>query len=298
MGGITLATLIGLLVFRLWPRSRVPLSIRQLCNAKQSRRAFRQLLAMDERAAPVFIEALFLKGAKRQSKGQTWDEAMARRLAAEGLGRLRAADAVEPLMTSAGANDVELRTNALWALGEIADQRALPALVPALVDDRWSAGGWVRESAAEVLHKTGEEELCAAFRAMLNGEAGAVERLRAPQCGRHRASVIAGLVRALESANANRALIAVRALRELGANAALPQLRAVGSVYGSASLEVKEACRKLIDELEALTRLPRPASVDSTSSPLAEAVEMAKLPRAVVSPQPLTDSLPRVAASE
>lgn len=274
--------------------------VRELGHPQLGLLTLRVLLTKRDEAIPVLLQALsaptgVAAGSRLGSTGVvTWDSSLARMLATEGLGHLKAVETVAALARILKDSDPAVRARAIWALGEIGDARAVPALIPLLGDDTRLAGHpvgeepglmpfgptWLSEMAAGVLFHLGEGELVEAFRTtMRDGTNG----LAALKCVKSR-EVIEALANMVDSPHPVGAINAARALGELNAIAALPRLRTKVGAFSSASTSVKEACAQTIAKLEAFAALPRPA--EST-------MDTRDLPRASVTPMLDEKTLPR-----
>jgi len=104
----------------------------------------------DERAVPALVEAL----------GD--DDPNVRYHAIEALGKLRAAEAADALAGIAESRDFFLSFPALDSLAQIGEARVAPRIVPLLDDE------FLREAAADVLGRVGDEETVAPLAALLN----------------------------------------------------------------------------------------------------------------------------------
>jgi HEAT repeat protein len=125
------------------------------------------LSALGEPAVPAVVEAL--------------SDPSRRRAAAEALGEIRSARAVEPLLALLSAEDSSTRAVAARALGRIRDPRALDGLVRAGVD----ADAEVRDAALDAIDRLG------AVVAALGGSPS-VERLKASNTADVTAEAAAG----------------------------------------------------------------------------------------------------------
>lgn len=328
--GFVLSSIIGLVCYS-WLQ-REPNLIYRLGEPKESKAAFHELLAMGEKAVPLFLKALsapsgtLISIASFSPPGSlNWDGNRVRRLAAEGLGRLKVKDAVEPLIQVLDDSDKVLRAKAIWALGEIRDARAVPTLLT-LLNDRDVR---IRAEAARALGKLGDPRAIPPLISLLGEEREvpeasgdywhlegcwvnerAVEALRKlgqsdlvdaflrvleyrDQAALERLKVhpyqkrvIEAFVRALDSPFVERVVNAAWALGELGASEALPKLRAKVSPISFADEQVKEACQQAIAKLKPLTTLPRPAC--------ASKVGKETLPRPAKASEVDKDKLPRL----
>ena len=118
------------------------------------------LLLIGAPAVPALISALTAAGAQ------------ARQNAALILGRMRAAEAVGPVLQATGSHDVGVKAAAAEALGRIGYRSALPSLISLLKDRNWT----VRKNAAEAL---GTMRDLAALEALLAAAADADDDVRA-----------------------------------------------------------------------------------------------------------------------
>lgn len=293
--------------FYLWWMWQLSKLTRDLGSTTRHEIALENLIALGKRGVAPLIRALTAPNFQwRRSGGKVgWDVDIVRRLAAEGLGKLKDPDAVEPLIETLDDPEVGLRSKAVEALAAIGDPRAAPALIPLLgeettvVNTRMGTsdrafdeamtrtlqgvdGSKLSDLAADAMERLGEKKIASAFRRMLSGDDDALDHLR----GTDRAKIIAGLARALDSENLKVALRAVWALGELHAVEALPQLRAKTGVFSGADSKLKEQCEKIIDQLANLSGLPRPAEHETSVETLPRATvptlepDPATLPRA------------------
>jgi hypothetical protein len=185
---------------------------------------------------------------------------------------------VEPLLQVLGDPDGLLRTHAIWALGEIGDARAVPALIPFLGEE--TEGGSDNKAAAAALRQLGEGRLVEAFAQTLRGSKAALESWP----GKYRREVVQAFIRALDSPDAGPAVQSAEALAELGAVEALPALRAQSRVRHFGDERTEERWAQAVAQLEAWAALPRPA--DAPLSP-------ETLPRPAGEPEPSPETLPR-----
>jgi HEAT repeat protein len=223
------------------------------------------------------------------------------------LGRLKAQNAVEHLVEFLKAKQVQIdeRVAAIWALGEIGDQKAIPVLVPFLgnlisdrpADEKMFAKGiavtedefkkrwrWkVRDWAEEALMKL-KPEIVELFRKVVEErDKNALFEL----AKEYRSEIVAALTGLLDGRQRDWVFNAVWALRELKAVEALPKLRRLARRAGP---HLREYCQKVIAELEEFSRLPRAVGVGE--------IELANLP-AIPDPNAIpTENLPRAATPE
>jgi hypothetical protein len=294
-------------VWWVWQLARLA---RRLGDTRQHQHALDELLSMGKHAVTPLIRTLSVPGVQwRGKKGVVWDADIARRLAAEGLGRLKDSAAVQALVEVLTDQDVGLCARAARALGEIGDCGAVEALVPLLGDERAVSdereghrdetlrvaitrtlegvgGRPVGDVAAQALDELGEGKLAQAFQAALAGETGALKELATVR----RREIVGGLTRLLDSHRAAAAARAAEILAELDGVEALPELRSKASVFSRVDGEVKEACREAISRLETRAGLPRAAQ---TPAPSVET-----LLRPAGEPEPEIDTLPRAPEGE
>lgn len=264
--------------------------------------AYEALVARGSEATAAFLWAL-----QYQSNSEdTWSLAVRR--AIEGLGRLRAREAVPHLLARVAGGDWIARLKAIWALGEIGDREAIRPLIPCLGQRqpasqslgsvamsspggmkviRWTVPvhGEARsvfkvrtcEVAGEALYKLGEGPLVASFEA-------AMQTPSPLRPNGYRKEIIAALINAVETASAPQVVNALRVLVALAAFEAIPALRGRAGPLGFATNRVRKHCLEAISQLEYLQTLPRPASnVPATDT----------LPSPAGGPTPATTTLPR-----
>ncbi len=136
-----------------------------------------------------------------------------RNSAAEALGYLGDAIAVEPLIKTLGDNNESVRTAAIAALGTLGDARALPPLVAALTETAWQ----VRLAAAEALGKIGDSQALAPLIQMLDDTEPQVRQAAAGAVGRlHDPIAVAPLIRALGDAHGDVRRTSAESLDMLG----------------------------------------------------------------------------------
>jgi len=198
-------------------------------------------------------------------------------LAIFGLGRLKARDTVEHLVEFVKTKQVPVAEHvaAIWALGEIGDQKAIPALIPFLGDFRsvlfgfyetkmafmkgiglakeefrercrWQVCDWAEEALMKLSPK-----IVTLFRKVVEEQdRDALFEL----AKEYRSETIAALTGLLDGRQRDWVFNAVWALKELRAVDALPKLRRLAKIAGS---PLREYCQKVIAELEEFSRLPR-----------------------------------------
>jgi len=226
------------------------------------------------------------------------------------LGRLKAQNAVEHLVEFLKAKQVQIdeRVAAIWALGEIGDQKAIPALIPFLGDLsevlfgfyeakmafmkgiglakeefrerlRWKVRDWAEEALMKL-----KPEIVELFRKVVEErDKNALFEL----AKEYRSEIVAALTGLLDRRQRDWVFNAVWALRELKAVEALPKLRRLARWAGP---HLREYCQKVIAELEEFSRLPRAVGVGE--------IELANLP-AIPDPNAIpTENLPRAATPE
>jgi len=291
------------------------LSLRPFNSFREWEKVFNRMLSEGEKAIPVLLQIL---QARRKSDFLLSSEP-ASLLAIFVFGRLKTREAVEPLiefLKFKAVPEVE-KVAAIWALGEIGDPKAIPALITFLgclgsdifdyrfeaifakgmtttKEDfkerlKWEICDW----AEEALTKLNSKIVVEIFKRTLEEQdkEALFEIAR-----KYWSEVIAALTNVLDSQPEGEELDskrkdwvfnAVWALRELKAVDALPKLRRLAKIAGS---PLREYCQKVIAELEEFSRLPRAVGVGE--------IEMANLP-AIPDPKAIpTENLPRAATPE
>ena len=160
----------------------------QLGSPKEGERleAFSQIVDMGEKAILLFVQAL------KTPPLLTWDAVEVHELAVEGLGLLKAKQAINVLCEALEHPFSSVRAKAVWALGEIGDPSVIPHLIPLLGDHET-----VSDQAAAVLEKFGEGDLVHAFKKALTGKVD--EQARKILSGKYRPQVVKAFVKALNS---------------------------------------------------------------------------------------------------
>ncbi|MFA0781728.1 MAG: hypothetical protein YYHSYBAR_000119 [Candidatus Fervidibacter sacchari] len=148
-------------------------------------RAFRQLLQRKD-AVSILLKVLDLPADKNEF-GE-WDGEEAHLLVVEGLGKLRAKEAVPKLVEKLQRTNLrKMREKIFWALGEIGDPQAIQVLVPFLGE----------KEANEALRKLGQGDFVDAFHKVLDSrDVDAVKKLRQ---WAYRREVAAAFIRVLNS---------------------------------------------------------------------------------------------------
>jgi hypothetical protein len=280
-------------------------------------KAFTQLLRRED-AVPILLKVLDLPAHKNELL--EWNGEKAHLLAIEGLGRLRAKEAVPKLMEKLQRTKLrEMREKIFWALGEIGDPQAIPALIPFLGE----------READKALRKLGQGDFVDAFHKVLDSrDEDAIKKLR--EWG-YRREVASAFIRVLDSplvaellnfrtlkveegssSESDRdsgllkvwqqtlryALNSIWALAQLRAIEAIPLLERIGrrrlALVPKDSWQddpIVAECIQAIKILKFFATLPRPASfvLEDTST----------LPRPAPAPEaPSTANLPAIPESE
>jgi HEAT repeat protein len=253
---------------------RKPKLVRQLGSLKEHERlsALSQIMDMGEQAIPLLIQVLKMPSIQFGN----WHGAEAHRLAVEGLGLLRAKQAIDVLCEALEHPVSSVRAKAVWALGEIGEPSVIPHLIPLLGDC-----DTVSDQAATVLEKFGEGDLVHAFKKALSRKVD--EQARKILTGKYRPQVVKAFIKALNGESQLAAIGAAWALGELRFVEALPVLeRKVRSFLTPE--QVRLACRDAAAKLRPFAYLPAIPSV----SP-----EIVNLPRPATATEIPTENLPR-----
>ena len=256
----------------------------QLGSPKEGERleAFSQIVDMGEKAIPLFVQVLETPPLLTRA----WDAVEAHELAVEGLGLLRARQAIDVLCEALEHPFSSVRAKAVWALGEIGDPSVVPHLIPLLGDcEEVSDYDMVSDHAATVLEKFGEGDLVHAFKKALTGKLD--EQARKILSGKYRPQVVKAFIKALNSELQSLAISAAWALGELRFVEALPVLERKARSLLSPE-KVRLACREAAAKLRPFAYLPAIPSV----SP-----EVANLPRPATVTEIPTENLPRAVSS-
>jgi HEAT repeat protein len=251
-----------------------PELVRQLGSLKEHERlsALSQIMDMGEQAIPLLIQVLKMPSIQFGN----WHGAEAHRLAVEGLGLLRAKQAINVLCEALEHPSPSVRAKAVWALGEIGDPSVIPHLIPLLGDY-----DTVSDHAAIVLGKFGESDLVNAFKKALIGKLD--EQSRKILTGKYRPQVVKAFIKALNGESELAAIGAAWALGELRFVEALPVLERKARSFLTPE-QVRLACRDAAAKLRPFAYLPAIPTV----SP-----EIANLPRPATATEIPTENLPR-----
>jgi hypothetical protein len=251
-----------------------PELVRQLGSLKEHERlsALSQIMDMGEQAIPLLIQVLKMPSIQFGN----WHGAEAHRLAVEGLGLLRAKQAINVLCEALEHPSPSVRAKAVWALGEIGDPSVIPHLIPLLGDY-----DTVSDHAAIVLGKFGESDLVNAFKKALIGKLD--EQSRKILTGKYRPQVVKAFIKALNGESELAAIGAAWALGELRFVEALPVLERKARSFLTPE-QVRLACRDAAAKIRPFAYLPAIPSV----SP-----EIANLPRPATATEIPTENLPR-----
>jgi len=238
-------------------------------------RLFDKLIRQGNKSIPTFLNWLEEGDAELQA------------LAVKGLGVLKAKEAVEPLLALLKNAHPELKAQVLWALGEIRDRRAMPAIVPHLGDFTETGKGTVSHFAAEALRKLKFKSVANSFMTAFNSSnddelSQSLKKLR-KYCQSD--LLVQAFVKALDAPDVTKAINAAKALEKLFAFSALPILREKAKTASDERL--KDACQRVVRQLELVMTLPSPAlptSLDTSTLPIPATptkINPETLPRAV-----------------
>lgn len=302
---LTLVLFRGMIVRHLSHRNNLALQLFDYNEAKR-RQAYEQLLQKGDEAVKIFTRILNETPRNIALLSDNFFEVI--RLAAEGLGRLRAREGIEALMKVAKLPFHEIGPTAIWALAQIGDERATQAIIPSLLNKtRINRQKWLNYWAKEVLRangqtiplppntvgaivtaallQLGQTDLVAAFWKAWGGRGeDAVKELKAKK--EFRKEIGEALTWALNNGTVSEAINAAHLLGELWAFDALPALRSKAQALSTPE-RVRKVCIEVAAKLEELSRLPMPAS--------ATEIDTSTLPRAVFGIEILTDTLPSLA---
>ncbi len=237
--------------YRLWTKD-LPDLAKHLGSRSAMRRdaAFSVLLHRGKEAVPIFVR-LLSDPPWRVGAPFDWDDKVARMMAARGLGTLKASEGVDALVAALDDATFLVREAVIWALGEIGDPKAIPALLP-LLGEPLPDSDWARKA----LKKLHQGKIVDAWHKVLRErDETALQTLRP-----WRMEIAEALLRGLERQTFSEpiALNAVWALKTLGVIGAFPRLQHLAHRHPSEW--VRQACGQAAKELEMLTRLPKPAT--------------------------------------
>jgi len=271
---LPIAILVFPLVIAFWAYRLYSLHpfVRQLGSHDELRRveALMQLLGMGEKAISLFLQAL--QAPEDSAPYGDWNGTWAHQYAIEGLGRLKAREAVDEVAKALKSNDAGLRATAAWFFGELGIKEAIPDLIPLLADEKAChvlCGSekeqvtLVKHIAAEALRKLGEGELVDDFKRVLERKRDeeALERLKRwlPQ---YRHAIVRGLMNALSKSDVFSASQAAWALGKLNAVEALPVLERLADSSRTPFM-LRQVCREVVSWLGLIATLPSPADLTS-----------------------------------
>lgn len=242
----------------------------QKCN-----NALNALLKMGKKAVPIFTEILSAMPAELELVD--WNGREARRLAVKGLGMLKAKEGFDAIVRVLDDPDEVLRKEAIWALGRIGDQRAIPILLPLMGEPLP-----ICELVRSALRELGVGKIVDAWHKVLKHRSKtALANLRT-----YRSEIIEALFKGLERNvfSEDVAVNAVWALSELGTVEIILRLRSLALHHPKG--EVRDACLQAIDKLTLISRLPRPATSSKSDT--------STLPRPAIPHEIDTSTLPAV----
>lgn len=270
-----------LLGFFVWLYSKTKSKlVRQLQSTtllKRKRIRERILEMPREQAISHFVQALM-----------TPSNDLVHALAVEGLGSLKAKEAISILCEALNHPSAMVRAKAAWALGEIGDPSAIPHIIPLLGDDSPVKSDKMRPVsayAADALSRLGEKKLVKAFDEAVQGQIR--KWTRQQLSGKYRSYVVRAFVRLLDS-DETVAVNAAQALEKLLLVEAIPILEQ--KAYSlSTPPELREICLKVLAKLNEFSRLPAiPSALPETMN----------LPRPATASEIDTSNLPRAARSD
>ena len=253
---------------------RKPKLVRQLGSLKEHERleALSQIADMGEQVILLLAQALETP----LIRWGNWNGGKAHELAVEGLGLLKAKQAIDVLCEALEHPVSSVRAKAVWALGEIGEPSVIPHLIPLLGDC-----DTVSDQTATVLEKFGEGDLVHAFKKALSRKVD--EQARKILTGKYRPQVVKAFIKALNGESQLVAIGAAWALGELRFVEALPVLERKARSFLTPE-QVRLACRDAAAKLRPFAYLPAIPSV----SP-----EIANLPRPATATEIPTENLPR-----
>lgn len=258
----------------------LPKLARQLgsLDSKKRKQAFEQLVAMGQSAVDAFLQ--ILHAPRKKEEVAEWNGLAATILAVEGLGRLKAKIAIPHLLGLLRGAEREICEKVIWALGEIGDNSVAPELLPFLGSE------FLNGTTAKALQKLGSADLVDLFNRAMKRDRTAIDVIKNHP---YRNAFVAGFIRALQSWE-DISLIpsAAWALAELWAVEAIPVLRV--QVARWLPTEIRQACKRALDKLEMISRLPRAVSHSE--------IDTSTLPRPATATDIPLDNLPKAATLE
>jgi len=189
-----------------------------------------------------------------------WEGGPARHDAIDELARFRDPRAVDVLIEALQDLDPLIQAKAVYALGELRDESALPQLIRLLGRRQGQFKRKLADDAFDALAVMGRAHIGAAFIQAIDGDPG--DLLVVAKEFRH--EVIDALILALEGPGRLPVSNTVQALAKLGAMEALPELRSRAKTVVLSS--VREVYQEAIAALEARTSLPRPAASEAPAT--------------------------------
>ncbi|MCS7265948.1 MAG: HEAT repeat domain-containing protein [Armatimonadetes bacterium] len=240
-------------------------------------RAFEQILKMpSDKAIAQFVRALTILGSD-----------LAHALAVEGLGLLKAKEAIPILFEALKHPSAKVRAKAIWALSEIGDPSTAPHIIPLLGDSSLVKGDQthpVSKYAAGALAKLGERKSVKAFSEAMQG--CVTEWTKQQLSEKCSPQVVQEFAKLLDS-DVTASLSAAQALGELLFVEAIPDLERKAYLL-STPPKLSKVFLKVLAKLDNFSRLPAPPSALPETMNLlrpstASEIETSKLPRAASS---------------
>lgn len=233
-------------------RLLMPKVLRQILTSDQSSER-KSVLEGDEKLLHAILHGLSI------STPLTYDE---RIRVVELAGKLRLKETVPALVNLLKRLPMweGIHAKAIWALGEIGDEKAAPELVPYIGEFNHLS---IRIATIEALHKLGWGEFADAFNRLVFGNDEALSVLGE----KYRRETIKALVRALWANKVDIAVRSAQVLGKLNAVEALKELKRRSSPLQSPK-EIRDVCREIAAKLEQISRLPSPARTEIDTSTL------------------------------
>ena len=186
-----------------------------------------------------------------------WEGGPPRHDAIDELARLHDPRALPALIEALQDSDPLIQAKAVYALGELRDESAVPHLVRLLGRRQGQFKRKLADDAFDALEVMGRADIGTAFLQALEGDPSEL----AVVSKEFRPEVIDALILALEGPGRLPVSNTVQALAKLGAMEALPELRSRAKTVVLSS--VREVYQEAIAALEARTSLPRPAASEA-----------------------------------